>query len=85
MVPPKGDNFGVKSEKLVYLLKHFLVFSCAYFRQTENIVKMIKEGYTKLLNFILPNPRAGAPVLGYGNTINMVSSRLHHFFQNLLL
>ena len=42
---------------------------------------MIKEGSTKLLNFLTPG--AGVLVKGYGHRCHIV--KMHHFFKNLLL
>ena len=56
---PRVGNFGVKSVKFMYFLKCLLLYSGAWFRQTEYIVMMTKEGPTTSVNFMTP----GAGVL----------------------
>ena len=43
---PRGGNFGVKIEKLMYFFKKF--------RHTRCVVMMTKGGSTKIVNFITP-------------------------------
>ena len=42
------------SVKLMLLLKHLILYSGAWFRQTKYIVMMTKEGSTKIVNYITP-------------------------------
>ena len=77
---PGGDNFGVKSVKLMYFSKNLLYFQ-AQIRHTKYIVMLTKEGSTKIVNFMTPG--AGALVLGRGHKSRIV--KMHYFFKNLLL
>ena len=51
---PRGGNLGVKNLKLMYFFKTFLLYSGAWFILTKCIVMMIKEGSTKVVNFMTP-------------------------------
>ena len=72
---PRGGNFGVKSVKFMYNLnKSSSLQTGVWFRQTNNIVIMTKEGSTKIVNFM--TPRAGVFVLGRISHI----VKMHFFF-----
>ena len=75
-----GDNFGVKSVKLMYFLKHLLFYSGAWFRQTKCEVMMTKVGSTKVINFMTLG--AGVLVLWRGHISHIV--KVHYFFKNLV-
>ena len=77
----RGGNFGVKSVKLMYFFKNLLLYSGAWFRQTKCIVMIIKEGFTKIVNFMIPG--VAVLVLGRGHISHIV--KMHYFFSNLLL
>ena len=65
----------------MYFLKNLLLYSQALIRQTKYVVMMIKEGSTKIVNFMTPG--AGVLVLGRGHISHIV--KMHYFFKNLLL
>ena len=81
MIPiPMGCNFGIKSVKLMYFSKSLLLFSGAWFRQTNCMVIMTKEGSTKIVNFM--TLWTGVLVLGRGYLSHIV--KMHNSFKNLL-
>ena len=73
----RGGNFGVKSVKLMYLLKNLLLYSGAWFRQTKYIVMMTKEGSTEIVNFMTPG--AAVLVLGCGHILSHLV-KMHYSF-----
>ena len=82
----RGDNFLGKKGKSMYMyfLKNLLLYSLVWFGQTECIVIMSMEGYTKfmytvvmikggsikMLNFMIP--RVGVPELRCGHLNQIV-------------
>ena len=50
---PRGDNFGIKSLKLMYFSQN-LFHSCAWIRQTKCKVMMTKERLIKICKFHAP-------------------------------
>ena len=85
MTPPQGGggNFGGNKCKMYVLFKKSSsnLYSMAWFRQTKCIVIMIKDGSTKIVNFM--TPVAGVLVLGHGHLIQMM--KMHFFFKNFSL
>ena len=65
----------------MYFLKNLLLYSGAWFRQTNIVVMRTKEGSTKIINFMTPG--AGVLVLGCGHISRIV--KLHYFYKNLIL
>ena len=73
---PRGGNFGVICEYLMYFLENlFLLYSEAWIRQTKYVVMMTKEGSTKIVNVMIPV--AGVLVLGH---ILSHTGKMHYFF-----
>ena len=66
--------------KMHYFLKYFLIISQAKIKQTKYIVMMTKEGYTKIVNVMIPG--TGVFMLGCGHISHIV--KMHYFFKNLL-
>ena len=54
---PRGDNFGIKSLKLMYFLQN-LFHSWAWIRQTKCKVMMTKERFIKICKFHDPRGRS---------------------------
>ena len=53
-----------------YFFKNLILYSQALIRQTKYVVKMTKEGATKIVNFMTPG--AGVLVLGHGHVSHIV-------------
>ena len=60
----------------MYFLKYLLLYYWVWFRQTECIVIMSMEGYTKFINFMTPS--AGFPVQGCAHISHI--AKMHFFF-----
>ena len=58
---PRAGDFGVKGIKFMYIIKHPLLYTGAWFRQTKCIVIMTRKGSTEIVN--LMNPRSVVLVL----------------------
>ena len=74
---PRGENFGVKSVKLIYFLKNLLLYVEALIRQTKYVVMITKEGSTKIVIFMTPG--AGVLVLERGHISHIV--KMHYSFK----
>ena len=64
----------------MYFFKNILLYSQAQIRQTKYIIMLIKEGSTKIVNFMTPG--AGFLVLGRGHIRHIVKmhNSLNIFF-----
>ena len=56
--------------KIHYFFKNVLIYSQVEIRQTKYIVMMIKEGSTKIVNFMTPGAGVLVLVHGYINCIS---------------
>ena len=66
---------------MYFLKKNLLLYSGVWFRQTKCIGMIIKDGYTKIVNFMTPGE--GVLLLGRGHISHIV--KMHYFFKNLRL
>ena len=59
---PREGNLVLKNVKFTYCFENLLIYSVTWFRQTNCIVMMTKEGSSKIINFMTPG--AGVLLLG---------------------
>ena len=65
----------------IHFFKNLFHYSQALIRQSKHIIKLTKEGCTKIVNFMTPG--AGVLVLGRVHISHIV--QMHYSFKNLPL
>ena len=80
LVPGRGHISHTRIVKMHCFFNNLLLYSQALIRQTKYVVKLTKEGLTKIINFL--TPEAGFRVQGRGHISNIVI--MHYFLNNLL-